>query len=73
MRCDLKKYQITDLGKAMKRFYNDLKIKCMYFDDCKKICSLGDLSDHEAKCKLPKCKNFKICENYADLTKYKKE
>ena len=62
-----------ELGKAMQRFYNDLLIKCKYYDDCKKICKLGDLPAHEAKCQHPKCKNYKICENYANLAQYKKE
>lgn len=32
-----------------------------------------DLAEHEKKCRLPKCLNFKFCERYVDERLYKNE
>jgi len=45
------------------RIYNDLDIRCKYYDQCKTILKIADLEVHEKVCQLPKCENFEICGN----------
>ena len=54
-RCDLTKHKMAPIGKAMQRMYHSLKIKCKYYDTCKKMFDLGQIEEHERKCNLPKC------------------
>lgn len=45
------------------RIYNDLDIRCKYYDQCKTVLKIADLEDHEKVCQIPKCENFEICGN----------
>jgi len=54
------------------RIYNDLDIKCQYYDKCGKVVKLVDLEAHERVCQLPKCANFDICESYAKSVRFGK-
>lgn len=70
-RCPVTQGTIKPVGKALLRLYNDLDIKCQYYDKCKKIVKLIDLEAHEKVCQLPKCLNFSICNNNAkNVRKY---
>jgi hypothetical protein len=44
--------------------YNDLDIKCNFYEKCKKIVKLLDLARHEELCQKPTCWNYGICESY---------
>lgn len=44
--------------------YNDLDIKCTFFDKCNKVTKLIDLARHEELCQKPVCWNFNNCEGY---------
>jgi hypothetical protein len=52
------------------KLYNDLDIKCTYYDKCNKIVKLIDLDQHEKVCQLPKCVNYAICNNNAKNVKF---
>lgn len=63
-RCNPNTDSIKPIGKALLRMYNDLDVKCKYYDQCKQVVKLVDLEQHEKICQLPKCGNFELCGNY---------
>ena len=63
-RCNPNTDSIKPIGKALLRMYNDLDVKCQYYDQCKQIVKLVDLEQHEKTCQLPKCGNFELCSNF---------
>jgi E3 ubiquitin-protein ligase NRDP1 len=62
-RCPVSAGSIQPIGKALMRIYNDLDIRCKYYDQCKTVLKISDLEDHEKVCQIPKCENFEICGN----------
>lgn len=51
-KCNPVSNKITVISKALSRIYNDLDIKCSYFDICKKTLKMYDLNEHEKKCNV---------------------
>jgi E3 ubiquitin-protein ligase NRDP1 len=62
-RCTTNIDSIKPVGKALLRMYNELDIKCQYYDKCNQTVKLIDLDKHEKVCQLPKCNNFELCGN----------
>lgn len=64
-RCSTSSGGIHAIGKVLMKLYNELNIKCKYYDDCQTILKVADLESHEKICNVPKCANYDICGNRA--------
>jgi hypothetical protein len=60
-RCDSTKTEIKPIGPALRRIYNNIEIKCRFFDKCNRKVLMTDLELHEKNCQKPKCKNYDVC------------
>ena len=69
-RCPLASSKIEPISKALRRIYNDLDIKCKFFNKWNQIVKLCDLDKHEQLCQLPKCFNFEQCNNLVKQVLY---
>jgi|JI6StandDraft_1071083.scaffolds.fasta_scaffold03819_4 hypothetical protein len=50
------------MSRALYRVYNELDIRCCYFEKCNRTVKMCDLEGHENNCAKVKCFNYLVCE-----------
>lgn len=57
------------MSKSLYRVYNELEIRCKYFEKCKRVVKLYDLEGHENNCAKVRCCNYEVCKGESAANK----